>query len=67
MCDSFWMTEWNKNADSGERQKMLDELFALARNGDLQPFVERHSFDKFDDALKRVQDGQVGRKVVLTF
>ena len=61
------MTEWNKRADPKDRQKMLDELFELVRAGELKSFVERHAFEEFDGALNRVLEGQVGRKVVLTF
>lgn len=61
----FWMTEWNKRASTADRQAMIDDLCALVRAGELKAFVERHDFAEFEAALARVNEGQVGRKVVL--
>jgi trans-2-enoyl-CoA reductase len=62
----FWLTAWNKTASPEAKQKMLSELLQLVQSGKLKVFVERHEFDNFADAFKRVHDGQVSRKVVLS-
>jgi trans-2-enoyl-CoA reductase len=62
----FWMTQWNKTASAAAKKAMLTELFGLAKAGQLKSYVERHELDNFADAFKRVQEGQVSRKVLLT-
>jgi trans-2-enoyl-CoA reductase len=62
----FWLTQWNKTASAEAKQTMINDLLQLVQSGKLKVFVERHEFDNFADAFKRVRDGQVSRKVVLS-
>nr|XP_053652137.1 enoyl-[acyl-carrier-protein] reductase, mitochondrial-like [Cherax quadricarinatus] len=67
----FWMTRWNSNhLNHPERHQMLDELFQLARNGELKP--PDHTlvpFSSFHVALENAMpsEGMLGKKQILIF
>lgn len=69
-CHGFWMTAWNKRADAGQKDLMLDDITRMVCEKKLKPPV--HKMVKFDNFKEAIHDtltskGFIGCKYILDF
>ncbi len=62
----FWISKWYERVSAQEREKMLVELFEMARRGVIRTPVERqYALEEALEAVARAQEGQREGKILL--
>lgn len=64
-CYGFWLTRWTRQHGAEEKEKMMNEVLSLIRDGEIQMGVEEVPLSQFKEGVELAMSAYRSKKVVL--